>query len=75
MRKGYKYLGVIWPSESDCQEIELSVYQEEIYNFAMRRIADSSAFWRERVVWFENELLKTARIRAGKYYREEIIMD
>lgn len=75
MRIGYEYLRAIWPSIADCDEIELSVYQEVIYNFGLRRIADSPDNWRDRVNRFEKELLKTAREQRPKCRIPKIIMD
>lgn len=48
MRKGYMYAGAIWSSIVDCQEIELSIFQEEIYKYGLRRIADNPADWKRR---------------------------
>lgn len=75
MKSGYLYLGAVWPSLSDCEEVELSVYEEEIYNFAMRRLADSPKTWIERTKWFEQSLLKEARQQAGRMRKYVKIMD
>lgn len=75
MRKGYMYAGAIWSSIVDCQEIELSIFQEEIYKYGLRRIADNPADWKRRTNAFEANLLKEARNQRSRHYREIIIMD
>lgn len=72
MKIGYKYLGVILPSVSDCEEMELSIYQEKVYNYAMRRIAEGRIDWQERVNRFETDLKKRMR---NYHWQEVVIMD
>lgn len=72
MRVGYWYLGVIWSSISDCNEMVLASHEEEVYTYAMRRIAEGHSDWMKRTLHFEQVLKKQAK-HIG--YKEVMIMD
>lgn len=60
---GYSYYNAIWLSVEDCQEIALSIFEEQIYLCAMRRLAEDRKDWMKETEKYRNRLLHTQFIK------------